>query len=188
MAKYLRISCLLSLARFVKCLLFDDLHLLLSPFLLSASHSGKGSCLPVGLSHTEIPPGSFPRTLSFPPASFSFDLKVPDFPSQDLPHLSWKALATWFGFSLEFLPSFLIASFLPETFWAWAKSSCTGALPCCQRTLLQAISSCRQLALPWNGVCSIHALGCIQLSHIQPLPFRQVHFSKETLSGGEQEA
>lgn len=45
MAKCLQISFLLSLAWFVKCLLFDDLHLFLSPFLLSASHSGEGSCL-----------------------------------------------------------------------------------------------------------------------------------------------
>lgn len=40
---------------------------------------------------------------------------------------------------------------------------------------------------PGRVLCSVHAPCFIQLSHIQTLPFRQVHFSKEVLSG-EQEA
>lgn len=103
----------------------------------------EGSSLPVGISQDEIPPSSFQMTLSFSLANFPFDLNSPWFPSHDLPHLRWRALTTWFGFSLL---SVLTVNFLSEICWESAKSSCAWALPCCQITLLKAISSCRQQA------------------------------------------
>lgn len=78
MAKWLQISCLLSPIQFVKYLAFWWSTPLVSIFAFSKP-LGEGSPLLVGLPHSEIPLGSFPGTLSFPPANFSFDLKVPGF-------------------------------------------------------------------------------------------------------------
>ena len=141
----------------------------------------EGLSWPMGISQDEIPSGSFQLLLSFPLANFPFDLSSPQFPSLDLPHLSWRALAGWFGFSLL---SILTVSFPPEMFWESAKSFCTWALPCCQRILLKVISSCRQLALLWKGVM-LHSCNLLYLSHNKSLSFGQVHFSKEALSTGK---
>lgn len=98
--------------------------------------------------------------LSFPPANFPFDLKVPGFllgTSHILAEGLWQLNL---DSALNSSPLFSQWVFCQKTCWEWAKSSWAGALPCCQRTLLRAVSSCRQPALPWKGVlfCSCSLL------------------------------
>lgn len=147
--------------------LFNRLHLLLSPFFAFSKPLWERLSWPMGISQDEIPSGSFQMLLSFPLTNFPFDLSNRRFPSLDLPHLSWRALAGWFGFSLL---SILTMSFPPEMCWESAKSFCTWALPCCQRILLKVISSCRQLALLWKGVM-LHSCNLLYLAVTQQITF-----------------
>lgn len=150
MAKWLQISCLLSLVQFVKYWLFDGPHLL-SPFSLSASHSGEGSSLLVGLPHSEIPLGSFPGTLSFPPANFSFDLQVPGFllrTSHILAERLWQ---------LDLDSAVNSCSLSSQQFSARDVLGVSQALLCWSVALLpknpaQSHLLLRQLALLWNSV------------------------------------
>lgn len=98
-----------------------------------------------------------------------------------LPISYLKALAICFEFSLL---SFLTVSFCQR---------CVGNMP--SHLVLKHCPAANELftksSLPagkWHShgkvLCSIHALCFTQLSQIQLLPFRQVHFSKEALSGG----
>lgn len=188
MAKCLQIRFLLSLARFVKCLLFDDLHLLLSPFLLSASHSGEGSCL-----RWACP------TMRFLQAPFQG-------PCHSLQPVSLLIL--------KFLIFLLRTShILAERLWqldldsALNSSSLSSQQVFCQRHVGRepsplvlehcpaAKEPCSKPSPPagsWPSPGMVYVpfmllavSSCHTSSHLHS---RQVHFSKETLSGGEQEA
>lgn len=118
--------------------------------------------------------------LSFPLANFPFDLSSPQFPSLDLPHLSWRALAGWFGFSASFYSH---SEFSARDVWESAKSFCIWALPC--QNSAQSHLFLQATGLLWKGVM-LHSCNLLYLTVTQQITFIWTGtFSKRASSTGK---
>lgn len=87
---------------------------------------------------------------SSPPANFSFALKVPGFllrTSHILAERLWQL-----DLDSAWNSSSLLSEFSARDVLGVRQVLLCLSMPCCQRTLLKVVSSCRQLALSWKGV------------------------------------